>query len=454
MGITAHNIWDFIVLVDGRTCIIDRHLVTYARAKCAVVCFDFAESLDAIVGTTPVLRSTNLRWSCLVSAKCAKCKKSGHTSLGCEAKVASESSFHPLSEQNVSVKSGSSLKMESSLLVSMEVNDRFATLKRSLASLVEQVGKLAKRLDALGPIVSQPSPRCQPLVTPSSQNQGADIVISESSGAATSGEIVVGAVSFDVSVMSKLEDSMKCLMETVLGLLAKVNSFGAESKLREKIRPWIVNKFDGVRVFTSDLESGYLGAGVVVVMNSSLARHVYKISEVPGQLLSIKLLFRNKLLVSILGLYVGASLAVRFSQTGEVNSLIAKAVNEFSFVVLGGNFNKDGSHKCASFKKCLDLDLVNSLTGSPALKLPTWANSKGVMKTIDYVFVSLNLIDVIVNHEILDVSEHFNTDHQAVSMAGADEIKWNSFKDAISINATLFSDKFDVSVRLSDLDAM
>ncbi|KAG9303423.1 hypothetical protein G9A89_013749 [Geosiphon pyriformis] len=255
-----------------------------------------------------------------------------------------------------------------------------------------------------------------------------------------------------------------------------------EFKLKGKIRPWIVNKFDGVQVFTSDLESGYLGADVMVIMNSSLAKHVCKVSKVPGRLLFIKLLFRNKLLVSILGLYVGASSAVRFFQAGKVNSFIAKAVNESSFIVLGGNFNENGSYKCASFKKCLDLGLVNSLAGSPALKLPTWANSRGVIKTIDYVFVSSNLINMIVNCEVLDISEHFNTDHQAVSMAvgldglldtqlnsfcrqanrdcwkfdfkGADEIKWNSFKGATSANTTLFSDEFDASVRLSDLDAM
>ncbi|KAG9285599.1 hypothetical protein G9A89_009239 [Geosiphon pyriformis] len=257
MGTTAYDIWDFIGSVGGKTCVIDRHPVTYARAKCAVVCFDSAELLKAIVGTTPVLRGTNLRWSCFVSAKCGK---SGHMSLGCaiggrvssglsshrvlsdtdksrlaaiytkqSAPVARPVSFNGLSWAKVAMKSGSSSELVPSLPVLMEVNDRFAAFECNLASLVEQVGKLAKRLDALGPMVSQLSPGCQLLVTPSSQNQGADIVMSKGLGAATSGEIVAGAVSFDVSLVSKLEDSMKCLMETVLGLSAKVDSFGAGS---------------------------------------------------------------------------------------------------------------------------------------------------------------------------------------------------------------------------------
>ncbi|KAG9295159.1 hypothetical protein G9A89_006140 [Geosiphon pyriformis] len=47
------------------------------------------------------------------------------------------------------------------LLVSLDLNSRFAALKCSFNSLMEQVTKLAKRLDTLGPTVLQPSPKCQ-----------------------------------------------------------------------------------------------------------------------------------------------------------------------------------------------------------------------------------------------------------------------------------------------------
>ncbi|KAG9297164.1 hypothetical protein G9A89_019445 [Geosiphon pyriformis] len=260
--------------VGEKMCIIDHHSVTYAWARCAVVCFNSAESLDAVVGTTLVLRNTNLCWSCLISAKCAKCKKLGHTSLGCAvggklssgsllhrvlsdtdksrlatiyakrlapvarlvsfgglswAEVARGSFLPPLSGQNVVVNNGFSSEIKLSQLVVIEVNNRFTALERSFASFAEQVGKLAKKLDALGPTVPQPSPGCQPLVTPSSQDQGADVVMSEGSDVSTSGGNVVGAVSFDMSSVSKLEDSMKCLMETVLGLSAKVDSISVLS---------------------------------------------------------------------------------------------------------------------------------------------------------------------------------------------------------------------------------
>ncbi|KAG9300421.1 hypothetical protein G9A89_010046 [Geosiphon pyriformis] len=259
-------------------------------------------------------------------------------------------------------------------------------------------------------------------------------------------------------------------------------SIVTETKLKGKIHLWIATKFNGVRVFTSDQDSGNLGLGVTIVVNDSLARHVCKISEVPGRLLSIKMLFKNKLSVSILGLYAGASLATRFSQASKVNSLIAGAVNESSFVVLGGDFNEDGSRRCASFKKCLDLGLVNSLVGNSLAKCLTWKNSRGVVKTIDYVFVLSNLVNAIVNRDILDVSEYFDIDHQVVCMSvglgglldvhlnslcrqvnrnrwkfnirGADESRWDNFRSATLANTAMFSDKFATAVRFSNLDVM
>ncbi|KAG9306836.1 hypothetical protein G9A89_005737 [Geosiphon pyriformis] len=242
-------------------------------------------------------------------------------------------------------------------------------------------------------------------------------------------------------------------------------SIFTETKLKDRICSWIANKFDGVRVFSSGLDSGYLGAGVVVVMDSSLARHVCRVSEMPGRLLSVRLLFKNKLSVSILGLYAGASLVVWFSQTDEINFFIAKAVNESSFVILGGNFNEDGSHKSASFKRCFDLGLVNSLVGSPAAKT-------GVTKVIDYMFVSSCLVNAIVHHKVLNVSKHFDTDHRAVSVdlglnrfldthlislrkqfdvKGANNARWLEFKDASAANASMFSNAFEVAVRFSDI---
>ncbi|KAG9301951.1 hypothetical protein G9A89_020995 [Geosiphon pyriformis] len=224
-------------------------------------------------------------------------------------------------------------------------------------------------------------------------------------------------------------------------------SIVTETKLKDGIHPWIMNKFVGVRVFTSGLSSGYMSSGVAIIMNNFLARHVCKVLDISGRFLSVKLLFKNKLSVSILGLYAGSSLAVHFSQVDDINSLIARAVNESSFIILGGDFNEDGSCKSASLKKCFDLGLVNSLSGSLFEKDATWNNSRGVAKVINYVFVSSNLVNAILDCDVSGVKEYFDTDHKAVSVSvgfgglldynfvNAGDANWIKFKEDTSVNA-------------------
>ncbi|KAG9307039.1 hypothetical protein G9A89_003090 [Geosiphon pyriformis] len=440
MKTNAHDIWNF------KTCVINRHLVTYAQVRCAVVCFNFAESLDAVMGTTPVFRDSNLRWSSLVSVRCAKCEKLGHTSLSCAesgkvfsgdsfhkvlsdsdksrlaaiyakcsvlvahpiffgglswVKVASGFSFPPLSDRVVSENVGSSLEMKPSLTAAVEINDRFAALECSLTSLTECVNMLAKRL-----------------TTP---NQRADIVISKSLGVATSSKTVMEAVIFDNSVIGKMEDTLRNLAIMVMGLLAKIDN-----------ADMIKDKFEGVRIFTSGLEEGYVGAGVAIVMCGSLACHVSKVEKVLGRVVSVHLLFKNKLLVTFLDLYAGVLAKMRFAQAFGINSLIFKAVNTSSFVMLCGDFNENEAKKCASFKKCSDLGLVNSLGGSPVHKLSTWSNSQGINKVINYIFISENLVSAVVGQKIALVSGFFNTNHNMVGVLLWLEGLWVHFKELSS----------------------
>ncbi|KAG9291523.1 hypothetical protein G9A89_021942 [Geosiphon pyriformis] len=240
-----------------------------------------------------------------------------------------------------------------------------------------------------------------------------------------------------------------------------------ETKLKNKVRPWIANKFNGVWVFISGLDSGYFGSGVVIIINNVLVKHVCKVFEVPGRLLSVKLLFKNKLLMLILGLYAGASVSAHFSQADKINFLIAKAVNESSFVILDGNFNEDGSYRCASFKKCFDLGLVNVLGGSLFGKNATWTKSRGVTKTIDYVFVSSSLVNAILDHSVTGVNEYFDTDHRAVTVSmdlsslldkfnfkDAMTAKWAAFKESSAATVAMFKCKFDAALLFLDLDAI
>ncbi|KAG9284419.1 hypothetical protein G9A89_023676 [Geosiphon pyriformis] len=163
-----------------------------------------------------------------------------------------------------------------------------------------------------------------------------------------------------------------------------------ETKLRSSTRPWIADKFDGVRIFSSGLDVGFLSADVAIIMDNSLAHHVSKVKEVPGCFISVQLFFKGKLSVSVLGLYASAFAGTRFGQASEINLFIAKAVNSSTFVVLGSDFNKDSSRK---------------------------NNSRGVEKVIDFIFVSEGLSAVIAGHGVASVQDFFDMDHKAVSVS-------------------------------------
>ncbi|KAG9304735.1 hypothetical protein G9A89_003909 [Geosiphon pyriformis] len=137
----------------------------------------------------------------------------------------------------------------------------------------------------------------------------------------------------------------------------------------------IIKKFDGMRIFTFELEKSFLGAGVTVIMNKCLAWHIFKVEEISS-------------------LYASTSTESKFSQASVVNSLIAKAVNSSMFVVLNGNFNKNRKGKSVNVKFCSDLGLIK--------------------RTIDFIFISCNLSSTVVGHKISSVVEFFNTDYWAV----------------------------------------
>ncbi|KAG9298052.1 hypothetical protein G9A89_008411 [Geosiphon pyriformis] len=135
----------------------------------------------------------------------------------------------------------------------------------------------------------------------------------------------------DINVPAKQEDIV-CWHKK----LGNMVSIVTETKLRSNIRSWIINKFDGIRIFTSGLGVSFFGTEVAIIMNSSLVWHVSKMNKIPGRLIFVHFLFKDKLLVTILGLYTGASVNTYFSQTSFINSLISKAANSSSFTVING----------------------------------------------------------------------------------------------------------------------
>ncbi|KAG9290262.1 hypothetical protein G9A89_022238 [Geosiphon pyriformis] len=192
------------------------------------------------MGITLVLRGANLHWFQLGFFKCDKYEKIRHISLGCPlgeknfldafshrvlseknksrlaaiyakhlapvaysvsfssaswAKIVDRLSFSPLFASNDLSSFGSFLEIESTPLVSIKLNNRFATLEHSLINLAEH-------------------------------NQEINIVISEGSDITTGIETIMEVVVFDQSVILKLKVTLKNFSVTIISLMAKVDNAG------------------------------------------------------------------------------------------------------------------------------------------------------------------------------------------------------------------------------------
>ncbi|KAG9305073.1 hypothetical protein G9A89_007713 [Geosiphon pyriformis] len=169
-------------------------------------------------------------------------------------------------------------------------------------------------------------------------------------------------------------------------------------------------------------------------------------------------------------------------QIANISHKLDRTYNKSTFVILGGDFNEDGNKHSFSFSKCVDFGLVNTLVNSLYIKASTWNNFRGIERTIDFVFISQSLSNALINGQIVDVDEFFNTDYSFVQITiglggildpvlkaicvqankdkwkfnvkNADGIKWKWYRNVFHENFAMFSNEFANFHCLSDLDSM
>ncbi|KAG9291583.1 hypothetical protein G9A89_022002 [Geosiphon pyriformis] len=370
MRTTAHNLKTLLERAGEKTCVINRSLETGNRICCTVVGFESDDNLESAFHTEPIYNRIKLSWARMNLVCCEKCRCFGYLALEYDIsevlvlllskklykKIALEKVCfwfaklyekkdvlisHPAAfsgkswAQIVSLanfssgahfKSGSSFSslgilhlggtLPSTLANNSGLGDCLAVLECSLKLLLDQVSVLLKKLSFVELIPLTISSSALLLVASVflASVLDSDMVLDN---------VLVPSILFS-SVGSDLvanfsSSSSKVLITKVGGLESKMVALEAFINLvLERVCPWITDKFDGVCVFTSGLDSEYLGSGIAIVMDFSLAKHVCKVFEVPGRILSIKFLFKNKLSVLVLRLYTDASFGVQFSQTVNV----------------------------------------------------------------------------------------------------------------------------------------
>ncbi|KAG9284807.1 hypothetical protein G9A89_003730 [Geosiphon pyriformis] len=480
VGSTAHDLSALVDAYGGKTCFIGRNLPLYVCDQCAVICFESEASKLAAIGSVLVFKSVDLHWAGLSLASCAHCKLFGYTSVDCFvgrgsggrekcvatsqdrvrlaniyrkkqtpivcpvsfggktwAQVAGSSPSHVVSSgaPGVGLISGSkAFSMDSFLSGAADIGGCLAVLECSMEILLDQVSLILKKLSFVDLVSLAPSPSALPLVSPTAVVSDMDsglaldsTLLLSASSSPNVGELIVD---FSLSSSKDLTAKIGGLESNMVALEASVRS--------------VLDRLDYLH---SGSDKGFMGAGVAIVMNISLARHVSKVEEIPGWIISVRLLFKGKLSVTVLGLYAGAS------------SGLDLAVNSSNFVILGEDFNENGSGRSASFKFCLSLGLVNLFVGHRLANSYTWSNSRGVGKTIDYIFVGSNLSSAVAGHQVVSVSDFFNTDHKAVvvsvSLGGLLDIQLNSLrKDLSSAKLLSLGEVFSGAKIRGDVDAM
>ncbi|KAG9291986.1 hypothetical protein G9A89_017885 [Geosiphon pyriformis] len=476
IGITAHDLSKLLAFYESRTCFIDHNSVSYVCNRCAVVCFDSKKQCHWFFASFQ--RSEfEMGWSFfgLFGNSGAHGKRvvtsydQVHLAIffggKTWAQVASSSPFHvfSLSLLNIGVVLGTNISH--TIFASFDVsgfNDCLAFLECSLELVTDQVFDILKKLGSVNPVslpfVFHVSPPVVSdslaldldsdmaldgvLVPPVSFLPKVDVVLSDFSPSSlkvlttkvcslesklVALEVLIHLIlarldllgsGLNINVPAKQEDVVRWHLS-----LGNMVSFVIETKLRSGVKPWIANRFKGVQIFMSGLDKGYLGTDVAVIMNNSLACHVSRVKEISGRIIS----------------------------ASEVNSLIAKAINSSTFVVLSENFNENGA-------------------------------GRKIEKTIDYIFVNENLALAIAGHAIGSVSDFFNTDHKAVivsvdlggllnsclnslykqankdcwkfNIKNADGAKWVGFRNCAAFKLSLTESEFSDVKACGNIDIM
>ncbi|KAG9300732.1 hypothetical protein G9A89_023530 [Geosiphon pyriformis] len=230
VGTNAHNLWDFVGLVGGKTYVINHNPVSYTYACCATVCFGSESDLVSAMAATPVIKRIGLHWSCLFLALCSVCKLSGHISLSCvldQVRLATiyTQKFVPISyplafNDKIWASVVGALLVHSSHgagslfgsnnvgkplpSVTDNLKKHLVNIESGFISLTKQIGELAKRLDSL--------------------NQGEDIVMEVSLNKTISNETATATAIVEDSSASphvaKLENMLEGLAASVLSLSA------------------------------------------------------------------------------------------------------------------------------------------------------------------------------------------------------------------------------------------
>ncbi|KAG9288343.1 hypothetical protein G9A89_021374 [Geosiphon pyriformis] len=192
MDTNAHDFWDFIGLIGGKTCVIECSSDSFIQAM---------TNTSVIKGVAPLSAQDQFCLAKIYEKKSAL-GKTWASVVGNPLLIV----FFGDSAQSGSISYDKSL-----LTVNGELEDRLKNIESSLVSLTGQIGELAKKLDLFMPAVSQPSPGWE------------DIVMEVGLGDATSDKTAAILGSTASPKIVKLENMLEDLSALVISLSAHLD---------------------------------------------------------------------------------------------------------------------------------------------------------------------------------------------------------------------------------------
>ncbi|KAG9288606.1 hypothetical protein G9A89_006707 [Geosiphon pyriformis] len=489
VGTTAYNLGTLLDRTGGKTCIINQLLVTGNRVYCAVVGFESEVELDSAFCTEPIFGVLECDASDVsvpvpsVSFKknaLAKLYVKKNVPISCPAafgsKFSSSNSGHGFGiSSSGALASGLGGGAPSFPFDESPLDACLASLEHSLKLLAKQISGIFRKLSFVELVLMVPFSGAPfligsvPVAPVLDLDMALDGVLAFFSPPPSSVELDASLDSSSSKVLTTKVDSLE---SKILALEASVGSVLVKLDLFNLVWKFAICNVRGINVPVKqkDVVCWHHDSGILVlfIMETKLKSftRLWIANKFDG-VVFVWLLFKGKLLVILLGLYASAFSGARFDQASEVNFFIAKAVNSSTFVVLGGDFNKNRSGRSASFKFCLGLGLVNLFVDHYLAGSYTWSNSRGVVKTIDHIFVSSSLSFAVAGHQVVLVSDFFNTDHRAVMVLvglnglldkfkfkDADSAKWAKFRDLFLIKLLLLGVMFSGAKAHGNMNAM
>ncbi|KAG9306082.1 hypothetical protein G9A89_015986 [Geosiphon pyriformis] len=240
---TAHDLGTLLKGTGGKTCIINHSLNS--------------EDLESAYHTESIFGGIKLFWAKLDLVCCGNCKCFGHSAMECDIPTAPDAKFSSFGSGSGFPFLGVVCNKENTLDShdSFSINNHLASLEHSLELLADQVSDVLCRLNGVKLVFLVPVSKVGHLDVP--------ILVSLMSDADMR---VAICNTRSMTNLAKQDDIVHWHRD-----LGNMISIVIETKLRSDIKSWIMDKFDGVWVFTTGLDVGFQDADIAIIMNTSLA---------------------------------------------------------------------------------------------------------------------------------------------------------------------------------------